>query len=655
MQRSTAYAALALLATELLAPAAAISFDAHARYVPHRRAPALQRRDTGTTGVISIGDVTNVEYTANVTVNGQSYLLTIDTGSSDLNIEGSVPNAQDHPEIEIDVTFAEGAEDGVLSFGTVEFAGHTVQNQAFSAFSPLFFWPYHVPTVSDPPVQGLVGLGPSVGSEIWVQLQSAISAGTFAHNAGDSLLDRIFQQDTTTPNFISFTLSRDDNAADAQGAGSGTFTVGDVVPGYENITSMPQLDVLSAPNALLAAQHFTIQVDGATGPNSKSITFPRSNVSGVASGKLVAVLDSGFTFPQVPAAIASGFYAGISGSQLVNINGLGDAWIMPCSAEVDASFTFAGHTYPMHPLDLNQDPAFAGISGLGNNMCLGGFQPIQDDATEALAGLADMILGMGFLRNTYTLMNYGDFVDSNADARAAPFVQLLSVTNPNQASIEFHNVRGGQPQTFNTDGSTSSGGGSSSSGSSSSIGATIHKFLPIIIAVPAAILAIVIGVCVFCCVRRRRQARAYQTLGAPAPGAYPAGGQMGYAPYQSQRNLSAPYGVGASGRTSPYEDPFRDTTGPSDTIPLAERNAEGRFGHSPSASREFSPLPSPQPSRSATPQPPRAYGAHSPSPSYSAPYNPPSQVPYDPPQVPYTAPAAYAPPAGAPPGADPYR
>ncbi|KZO96241.1 acid protease, partial [Calocera viscosa TUFC12733] len=427
------YAALALLATELLAPAAAITFPVHARYNPRNGDAALRRRDTSQTGQINVQDLTNVEYTANVTVNGGTYLVTLDTGSSDLNIEGTVANADDQPNIPIDVDFAAGSEDGVLSFATVTFAGHTVQSQAFN----------HVPTVSDPPAQGLLGLGPSVGSEIWIQIQQFISAGQFAHNAGDSLLDRIFQENTSTPNFISFTLSRDDNANDPQSAGTGTFTVGDLISEFQNITSMPQLDVLSAPNALLSGQHFTIQVDGANGPNGKAISFPTSAVSSVGSGKLVAVLDSGFTIPQVPAAIASGIYSGIAGAKLQNIQGQGEFWTMPCSTEVDASFTFSGIKYPIHPLDLNFDPNFVSGFNLPSGTCIGGFQPIQDDATQALAGLADMILGMAFLRNTYTLMNYGDFIDSNADARLPPFVQLLSVTNPNQASIEFHDVRGG--------------------------------------------------------------------------------------------------------------------------------------------------------------------------------------------------------------------
>jgi hypothetical protein len=38
-------------------------------------------------------------------------------------------------------------------------------------------------------------------------------------------------------------------------------------------------------------------------------------------------------------------------------------------------------------------------------------------------------------------MNYGDFVDDTSGARAAPFMQLLSITNPATAHQDFINNR----------------------------------------------------------------------------------------------------------------------------------------------------------------------------------------------------------------------
>jgi hypothetical protein len=61
-----------------------------------------------------------------------------------------------------------------------------------------------------------------------------------------------------------------------------------------------------------------------------------------------------------------------------------------------------------------------------------------------------MILGMSFLRNTYTLLDYGDWVKSNKD-RGDPYVQLLSVTDAAQAKSDFVQVRLGGVDTTSDD------------------------------------------------------------------------------------------------------------------------------------------------------------------------------------------------------------
>lgn len=51
------------------------------------------------------------------------------------------------------------------------------------------------------------------------------------------------------------------------------------------------------------------------------------------------------------------------------------------------------------------------------------------------------------MRNAYLLVNYGDFVD-RATGKAPPYVQLLSVTDPSAAHLDFVNAR---PDTTTTD------------------------------------------------------------------------------------------------------------------------------------------------------------------------------------------------------------
>jgi hypothetical protein len=43
----------------------------------------------------------------------------------------------------------------------------------------------------------------------------------------------------------------------------------------------------------------------------------------------------------------------------------------------------------------------------------------------------------------YLLVNYGDFVDGNTSTTAAPYVQLLSTTDPASTHTDFLSVRGG--------------------------------------------------------------------------------------------------------------------------------------------------------------------------------------------------------------------
>lgn len=59
-------------------------------------------------------------------------------------------------------------------------------------------------------------------------------------STGAAVVDRIFRQNTSTPNFISVLLGRYDDPTDTF---PGDITVGDIIDGYENITSQTKLDV----------------------------------------------------------------------------------------------------------------------------------------------------------------------------------------------------------------------------------------------------------------------------------------------------------------------------------------------------------------------------------------------------------------------------
>jgi hypothetical protein len=163
----------------------------------------------------------------------------------------------------------------------------------------------------------------------------------------------------------------------------------------------------------------------------------------------------------------------------------------------------------------------------------------------------------------YLLINYGDFVDGNTNTTAAPYVQLLSTTNPASAHADFLSVRLNQtggaaaptPSSANhaaidiDDDAAAAASTTSSSASKNVKGAFMKEKIPIIIALSVGIGLVLLGVFVLMCTRNRISKRgqgslastykSYQQIGAPAPAGdmRPVGGYR-YAPPQAYPNAS---------------------------------------------------------------------------------------------------------------------
>jgi hypothetical protein len=112
-------------------------------------------------------------------------------------------------------------------------------------------------------------------------------------SAGNNIVNRIFQQNKTTSNFISFLLDRKN---DPGATFTGQLTISEIIPGFENITSMEKMDVETVRRLTKQDQHWSVLVDkeGLIGPDGNVIEH-NSIVHGVPDGQLVAVIDSGFT------------------------------------------------------------------------------------------------------------------------------------------------------------------------------------------------------------------------------------------------------------------------------------------------------------------------------------------------------------------------
>ncbi|KII90941.1 hypothetical protein PLICRDRAFT_107217 [Plicaturopsis crispa FD-325 SS-3] len=440
-------------------------------------------------GTVPIANTHNSEYISNITLGGQSVAVMLDTGSSDLWVAASIPNSTDTGKSQT-LGYAIGQATGNIHKAQLQFDNYTVDDQAFllvtnaSSFST---------DIGSQGYEGLVGLGPNSGSLIQQKVGDA---------SGDNMLNRIFQQNKTSQNYITFLLSRN---SDPGQTFTGQFTVSELVPGYENVTTMSKLSIEEVPGLTSSDQHWQILTDkdGIIGPDGKVIDVS-SIVPKAPSKQLVVVLDSGFTLPQVPRAVSDAIYGRVQGAQWSDTDQL---WTVPCAQMLNISFKFGGVTYPVHPLDTVSDD-FNEKDSNGNHVCVGAFQPIT--SAFSLLGEYDMILGMGFLRNTYTFIDFGNYVSTSSNDRGNPYVQLLPLTDPTTAHADFVNVRmGGQDNTGASQYALLDKGQSSPESDAEKKQHYEEKVLsrwPAILAGCLVFVALVIGLCIWrCCCRRGRK------------------------------------------------------------------------------------------------------------------------------------------------------
>ncbi|KAH9007228.1 acid protease [Lactarius hatsudake] len=383
--------------------------------LPRRSGPLFARSST------SRLDFINGSYNINITLGGNQYSVAIDTGSSDLWVAGVVPQAKDTGAV-ASIQYAIGSVAGPVKTAQLEILGFTVPDQAF----------IEVPSGDGAPDgTGLIGLGPNIGSLVHEALDDL--------PAGDTPLDRVFRQNLTTPNYLTVLLNRPNDTAEKY---TGAMTIGEVLPQYSNITNQPKVPVSSLQGGLFAQdQHWSIVLDsnGIIGPDGKAIKVTSNATLAPIHNEdqLVTIFDTGFSLPQVPSEVARALYSGAKGAKLLPSPSFGgDIWVIDCDAEINATFLIGGQSYPIHPLDLNQQTT----DDYGNEVCFGAYQPRILGADDPAS---DMILGMAWLTNVYLLINYGDFVDGTTKT-GDPYVQLISMTDPAAAHADFVATRLGE-------------------------------------------------------------------------------------------------------------------------------------------------------------------------------------------------------------------
>ncbi|THV05264.1 acid protease [Dendrothele bispora CBS 962.96] len=405
--------------------------------IGRRKHPLFRKRDESGTfgnGSLALRNEQDLSYFCNVTLGGRDFEVIIDTGSVDLWVSGDVPGTKDLG-VPMSITFAKGDVTGNINTAQLEFDGFTVQNQAYLKAET-------AQDVGD--TDGVLGLGPSSASDVRRLLNSS---------SGDPPLDQIFKQNMNTPNFMTFLLSRDGTAEGSSSVEGypAQLTIGTVTSGLEAILNAPKLPALTDQFSPLAQHWLTLlDADGIIGPDGQKIQTQTAikNPTAGTPDQLHVMFDSGFSIPQLPGSIVDKIYGKIPGAQFFDdaaaiapdLQGLENVWRIPCDYEVNVSFVFAGQEFPISPLDLSVDVGEKDSSG--KEICISFFQQIDPNIEgNPNFGALDMILGMGFLRNTYILFNFGDFVDGSADNVADPYIQLLSVNDKSQNHVDFVNAR----------------------------------------------------------------------------------------------------------------------------------------------------------------------------------------------------------------------
>ncbi|KAH7929443.1 acid protease [Leucogyrophana mollusca] len=427
-----------------------------------------------------------------VTVGGVDYPVQLDTGSSDLWILGSsapIPGANDTSQ-SYNLTYGIGWAFGHVAYASAEFAGISIPKQAFldvsSAQNPALSYG----------ADGILGLGFTSLSTV-----DALVNSTGA-STGRTLLYNLFQDNPSEPNFIAFSLESTTDAGDTI---AGSFSVGETEPAYANVTStnkIPTWPVNSPTRWNVLLDSFIVGTQ--TVPVS-------SSVSGAPSNKAVVLLDSGTSYTYAPTDVCQAIYGGVAGAQYDS--GLGQ-WVVPCSAEIDMALQIDNQIFPINPLDVS--PQSTGDP----TTCVGSFVP---QSVSVGAGQFDWLIGDNVLRSVYALYDFGDFDSSGKMGN--PYVQILPLVNPDQASVDFHTVRGGTPNTNITYAvSNDAASGSTTVSLSTDVANTIDKlskYLPAMLGVMAlnALILIVLAIAglVLLCRRKGKTARARKIPGRLSP------------------------------------------------------------------------------------------------------------------------------------------
>ncbi|KAF9530508.1 aspartic peptidase domain-containing protein [Crepidotus variabilis] len=363
-----------------------------------------------------VGNVNDMRYTTNITVNGKSVTVALDTGSTDLwvNPPGGIGPFND-TKIPVTLAYGDGSygAKGTIGVGPATLGTYTVEKQAF-----LDVTQSTIKGLDDIGVYGILGLTFDLAQAS--KINDAIKAidgddATWGH----SFLHNVFDQHPDQPNFIAIDLARSDDLEDTVG---GSFYIGEYDPTYAGVAKAPHLTQFPEGGNRWTILMEAIEVGGSAVPFKTSI-------KGVPSGQAQTLLDTGNPNALFPTSTWNAIYSKIPGA--VTSSDLG-VWILPCNTTTLVELTFGGEKFPIHPLDLSTISEPIDLpDGRTVTACVSALQGADGFSDDGF----EVALGDSFLRNVYSVYDFGD-------AKTKPYIQLLNQITPDKAVAQVASIRG---------------------------------------------------------------------------------------------------------------------------------------------------------------------------------------------------------------------
>ncbi|KAJ6487712.1 aspartic peptidase domain-containing protein [Mycena sanguinolenta] len=387
----------------------------------------------------------DVAYTLPVLVGSdtvQNLSLQVDTGSSDMWIASSscsssacgkvplynptnaIPTGQD-----FNIEYLVGNVSGPIVWDSVTVGGYGIQNQAFAA----------VDQVESEPLSsefsGLLGLALPANSIIAQDIPPQVGDTPDGAVWMSNLFGITPLSGAPAARFVSIALERPGSDAVPSVLGIGRHPAA-LVPDPSKIGYDPLYGSSDGGPYFWRAAVSGITVY--TNTSRMPIPLGRGTTGAFPS----AVLDTGVPTILTTTALANAIYGAI------NVQPAADnMYYFPCTTPLNMTITLDDRSeIPIHPLDLSSLP---GSDAPDPSSCIGMIQASADATLRNPAsGIGDIVLGVAFLRNVYTVLAY-DVPFSNGsfpptilnDTEVRPRLGLLGLTNATVALDEFHRVR----------------------------------------------------------------------------------------------------------------------------------------------------------------------------------------------------------------------